>query len=690
MGIPRLLHHMQDFGISVELGTAWQKATSRSPTEDLDEKHVVVDGPSLAYHAYHRAVAGRYHARNALEAMPSHAEVAETALHFLTTLESHGIAILGVFFDGALPAAKRDTRLKRLHSSLVQLQSFKNLHSDDVRCVRSRIDTNSFAAPTSVPEKLTRLPAAPFLVPAVIDRLKNSAFSDRVFVVPGEADIFCADVVCRVSQNKACWLLSSDTDLLVFDLGPKGSVLRFQDVSLATFPRRTVLKGVEYHPRSIAERLGLKALAPLAFSLTIDPHKSLQELVRAAKAVDSSTSEYQVWFQEYTPLHGISGPDQLLVNQYRSSFADLQGKSTLQALLPNAYEDVCLPSPQKRQTKRDTAAYLGYLADPHLRTMDPRISELVQQVCSAIVADTGYTKLHKPEGAGVSCAMFLPFLIDDPTRASAWRLSADLRFLGYSILSLPMCALFSMEEWERRGSRIAQSAVPRFSYKKAEIVHTCRELSAHITAFMVNSGDLHLRAPLHFWKLYGAMYLSDKLVQNEERQVSKNQVLRMIQGCQGQLEWSHIHHVAQLQGIWYSLRMLRQFLSVFLSFPTDGAPQAHKTDMHGDPEIQAAVKDLHERLEDLPTADRFFDPVPDDDEEAVPESYLLNAIENFPNLAPDPKEIYAAALEKSNGKKRKKKKQDQPDEQDKEEKADPMEQIWRNKFAALNRLADDI
>lgn len=323
--------------------------------------------------------------------------------------------------------------------------------------------------------------------------------------------------------------------------------------------------------------------------------------------------------------------------------------------------------------------------------MDPRISEIVQQVCSAIVADTGYTKLHKPEGTGVSCAMFLPFLIDDPTRASAWRLSADLRFLGYSILSLPMCALFSLEEWERRGSRIAQSAVPRFCYKKAEIVHTCRELSAHITAFMVNSGDLHLRAPLHFWKLYGAMYLSDKLVQYEERKVSKNQVLRMLQGCQGQLEWSHIHHVAQLQGIWYSLRMLRQFLSVFLSFPTDGAPLAHKTDIHSDPEIQAAVKDLHERLEDLPPADRFFDPVPDDDEEAVPESYLLNAIENFPNLAPDPKEIYVAALEKGSSKKRKKKKkQGQPDEQEKGEKADPMEQIWRNKFAALNRLADDI
>ncbi|KAL0264206.1 hypothetical protein SLS55_000153 [Diplodia seriata] len=680
---------MQDFGTSVELGTAWQKTASARSTEDLDQKHVVVDGPSLAYHAYHRAVAGRYHARNALEAMPSHAEVAETAAHFLATLESHNIAILGVFFDGALPAAKRDTRLKRLHASLAQLQTFRSLHPDDVRCVRSSIETNPFSAPTSVPEKLTRLPATPFMVPAVIDHLSKGAFAERVFVVPGEADVFCADVVCRVSQKKACWLLSSDTDLLVFDLGPNGSVLRFQDVSLATFPRRTVLKGVEYHPRCIAERLGLKTLAPLAFALTQDYHRSLKELVQMAKAVDVSTSKYQGWFEEYTPLHCISGSDQLLVNQYRSSFAVLQGNYTLHALLPNAYEDVFFSSPQKRQPKKDEATYLRYLADPHLRNMDPRISELVQQVCSAIVADTGHTKFHQPDGAGVSCAMFLPFLIDDPTRASAWRLSADLRFLGYSILSLPMSALFSMEEWERRGPRMAQTAVPRFRYKKEEVVQTCRELSAHITAFMVNSGDLHLRAPLHFWKLYGAMYLSDKLVQNEERQISKNQVMRMLRGYQGQLEWSHIHHMAQLQGIWYSLRMLRQFLTIFLSFPTESAPQTHRTDIHSDPEVQAAVKDLHERLEDLPTAVKFFDAVSDNDEDAVPELYLLNAVENFPNIAPDAKEAYAAALEKKN-KKRKKKKQGQPDEQEKDQKVDPMEQIWKNKFGALNRLADDI
>ncbi|GME28280.1 hypothetical protein GTA08_BOTSDO05836 [Neofusicoccum parvum] len=96
MGIHRLLHHMQDFGTPVELGTARQNLTTLSSTdstEDLEKKYVVVDGPSLAYHAYHRAVAGRYHARNALEAMPSHGEVAVVAADFLTTLESHNVNV---------------------------------------------------------------------------------------------------------------------------------------------------------------------------------------------------------------------------------------------------------------------------------------------------------------------------------------------------------------------------------------------------------------------------------------------------------------------------------------------------------------------------------------------------------------------------------------------------------------------
>lgn len=93
MGIHRLLHHMQDFGSPVELGTAWQGNSANLPTEDLDKKYIVVDGPSLAYHAYHRAVAGRYHARNALEAMPSHDEVAAIAADFLATFEAHNISM---------------------------------------------------------------------------------------------------------------------------------------------------------------------------------------------------------------------------------------------------------------------------------------------------------------------------------------------------------------------------------------------------------------------------------------------------------------------------------------------------------------------------------------------------------------------------------------------------------------------
>lgn len=507
-------------------------------------------------------------------------------------------------------------------------------------------------------------------------------------MVPGEADVYCADLVNRISHKTECWLLSSDTDLLVFDLGPNGSVLRFQDFSLAAFPRRTVLKGVEYHPKRIADRLGLKLLAPLAFALIKDPHQKLNELVQTAKALDLSTPEYKAWVEEYAPLHGLSGPGQLLFNQYRTNFFIFQGSTAPHALFTDQYEDSCLISvkqPQTRESLEDAKTYLTYLKDAQLRTMDPRVSEFVNQVCSAIVTQKCDTKIHQNENAGEHCSMFLPFLIDDPMRASAWRLSTELRHLGYCVLSLPMPSLFSIEEWERRGQRIAPCTIPRFKYKKEETIAVCSELSAHISAFMVNSGDLHLSAPLHFWKLYGAMYMCDKLAQNEERPASKSQIMRLYQGHQGQLDWPHIHRVAQLQGIWYSLRMLRQFLGIFLSFPVDGA--VHGADIHADPDIRKVVADLHERLDGQPPATKFFDPVPGDDEDAIPEEYLLRAIENFPSLAPDPKEEFHKAFEKRKNKKRKKEKQGKPEQ---EERADPQEEMLKNRFAALNRLADDI
>lgn len=301
-------------------------------------------------------------------------------------------------------------------------------------------------------------------------------------------------------------------------------------------------------------------------------------------------------------------------------------------------------------------AYLRFMNDGQLKILDPRVSELVHQVIHGIVTHTDLEGLDPADNVGNNCAMFLPFLIDDPVRASAWRLSADLRQLAYSILSLPMSSLITIEEFERRGPRIASSVIPRFRYKQQEIIKTCQELSAHISAFMVNSGDLHLKAPLYFWKLYGALYLCDKLVQNDERQASKNQVLRLLQGQQGQLEWSYIHRVAQLQGVWYSLRMLRQFFGVFLSFPLN---TADKTSIHADAAVQAAVKDAYERLDGLPSAAKFFDPVPAEDEDAVPESYLLAAIENFPSVAEDPKDLYDRAMVTRKSKKRKKEKQGQ-------------------------------
>ena len=74
---------------------------------------------------------------------------------------------------------------------------------------------------------VTRLPKPPFLVPAVIEALRNSQdWAPLIQVVPGEADTYCAQ---DVRQNGGI-VLTSDSDLLVQDLGADGRVSFFWDV----------------------------------------------------------------------------------------------------------------------------------------------------------------------------------------------------------------------------------------------------------------------------------------------------------------------------------------------------------------------------------------------------------------------------------------------------------------------------
>lgn len=142
-----------------------------------------------------------------------------------------------IYFDGNLPNAKRDIRHARLAQSLHQLNHFRALCPDGLPKA-SGSPSNVFSdsiemfSAKSIPARLKLLPSAPFVVPAVIEALLNTTYANCVYVVPGEADIYCAEDV----KMNGGFVITGDSDLLVHDLGLGGGVVFFNDFSLGTHP----------------------------------------------------------------------------------------------------------------------------------------------------------------------------------------------------------------------------------------------------------------------------------------------------------------------------------------------------------------------------------------------------------------------------------------------------------------------
>ena len=223
-----------------------------------------------------------------------------------------------------------------------------------------------------VPAKFRGLPAAPFLVPAVLDALLGSSQYAKVTeMVPGEADLFCA-AAARMSSGM---VLTGDSDLLVYDLGPKGGVVFFNQLELRQcdkVPSFYALTARVANSTETANVLGVESVQRLAFEIKEDPTITLLEAVRRSK-------------------NGFDGTNRkTLYETFSREYAEEESKSQ-------------------------------HLArKPLFQLVDPRLSELVVQFSM-----TAEETLH----------MYLPFIIEDPSRASAWSVSQNLRSCAYSIIA---------------------------------------------------------------------------------------------------------------------------------------------------------------------------------------------------------------------------------------------------------------
>ncbi|KAL2355264.1 XPG domain containing-domain-containing protein [Cryomyces antarcticus] len=526
MGIPHLITHLRPYASPVTFTVA-------QPDEDQASREaVIIDGPALAYHVYHKCLAQRTRASNALEAAPSYAELGDAALLWLEALQLHGqLRIIAIYFDGFLPDSKKSTRLTRLQFYLNQLSIFRS--------------ANNNGLPTShVPAKLTALPASPFLVPAVVEALLNSKFREVTSVVPGEADAHCADL----ARKKGGTILTSDSDLLVHDIGPSGSVVLFRDLDIVHVASKgDLLKGLKYHPAGIAKELNLESLVGLAFYMKQDHTRGFRDCVRLAKVEPIHTEDRRAFATEYTSLPYCK----------------------LTALVQQ---------------------HPGHSLGNVLRFLDPRVSEYIhRREVDLLTNGAGRSGTH---GLQSDVVLYLPFLIDDPTRGSAWRSGASIRALGYSILSLTNPTASLPGEVERRGLRIASTT--RSLLNIEEVSCLCKSLTDTLTnRHFTYSG---LSEP-EVWHAFGAQLVCSSLLEEEKPLPSTSDLRWLLSQQHVGSTWARIHLSAQLQAALYSLRMLKQFIEVFLAVSTEPYND------HQDKELLATISSLrstHEQLRSLP------------------------------------------------------------------------------------------
>ena len=344
--------------------------------------------------------------------------------------------------------------------------------------------------------KLRGLPAGPFLVPAVLDALSLSEYKSVTRVVAGEADSFCAEA----ARNGEFVILTADSDLLVYDLGPYSAVVFFNQLELkphqpeieAASRNCGIIEAWLYKPGDIALRLGQSNLLRLAFEIMEDPSIPLSEALQRSKVPSDKQGKLENFEQGYT----------------------------------------------------ENSAVEVSLANVAIGAMDPRISELTLQLAS------------KSED---SIHVYLPYLIDDPSRASAWAVGLSNRILAYSCINHAhpeSDRANKVLEFGRKGSRIKPEDINLLSG------HACILQAENFIAQLDAVRKLLSLGPSEsVWRLLSILNVYRWYIENGKNPPSTKAFSRLTETATNEtLRWEEIHLFAQLEAYLYSLRTLKQIL----------------------------------------------------------------------------------------------------------------------------------
>jgi XPG domain containing len=652
MGIPKLIQTLQPFAERVVIGNsnpANQRSSNNECPPPFRQMSVVIDGPSLIYHVYHQLLSlkashfnlepdSRPAPKNPFASQPSYTEINQAVLAFIGHLQIyHNIEVQKIYFDGGLPSSKRDVRLVRLEEGrkkLLKLRQLQRLFALSGRRAMSP-DTGSpyqnqlgddnegkpehemkktmkvkalFDRPASLPASLRLLPAPPFMVPAAIEYLRSrlkapmSVSKHRpssttpnpqiphpclpiAQVVPGEADTYCA----VHAKKTGAAILTSDSDLLAYDLGEEASVILFPSLEISTpsvsekeGEKLQVLLGTRYHPPSLKSNLGISCtLQYFCFQRSLDPSRSTCELeAQCRKSLSSQleSSKDEVWRR--------------FMQQYSGDVI---------AVHPDEEVD------RRADSKPPRCGYKLLTSD--FQDLDPRIAELVSQL-QEIRPDpdrkaTAAEKYDEACEKDETLHIYLPLLLEDPSRGSAWGYGSSIRKLAYTLLQHHMLCSpalscrtsrrpMSIKEYQRRGTRIVglpvdiipdhtsgeaetqiQSLIDSYQSHKQE----CSSPPSSATVGMNDSlsaaasspvSASNLAVPPSPWKFLALSLVSEQRILNAKAPPNNSWTERYLTPRDvpyTTTSWDDVHDQASLEAVLYSLRILKQIAGLVHVLP---------------------------------------------------------------------------------------------------------------------------
>ncbi|KAM3421603.1 hypothetical protein BST61_g1990 [Cercospora zeina] len=489
MGIQRFGLRMRDYATKTTLGRTTDSSSSSSQQHDEQQqkKVAIIDGPGLAHYIYYSLC------DLSSPSATTYDSCAKATISWLDRLRAYGFTIDSIFFDGALPAAKKDVRIDRLQNYIARLQAFK--HSSG-----TSLSSLSGSAKKS-------LPPPPFLVFTVVEELiRSTHYADITYVVPGEADPYCvaAAQIVPGDEISTIAIFSDDADLLVYEACKRTTIVPFRDLSETEIGPTMILQGDQYRPADIPKRGKSSTEASLvkpAFFMSVDYYCSLDKAVRlSANAELEDRDEFRAFARQFETAEEVH-------------------------MLARVRQDIGW---KKELTARDS-----------------RVSELFHQM-----------KSHARGETSGPVRAYLPFVMDDPTRATAWNVGVDVRLLSYSIL-LQNQHDSNVQEYRRSGARMSATLLDPLTGD--ELVSGTWRLASSVRKTLEETAPEHGLDWDDAWRYLILQHVLAHLRHEGVAMPTADDAVHVVLNREAR-KWQVLHLAAQYQAAFYSFRMLQQML----------------------------------------------------------------------------------------------------------------------------------